>query len=267
MSRTLTLGFSPCPNDTFIFHAMTNGLINTEGLSFNCTIKDVQELNSLALKSELQVTKLSFYAWLKLMDRYDILDSGSALGFGCGPLVVAKNSGIDLSGARVAIPGELTTANLLFSLWHEKPWTPVYTRFDRIMPGILDGTYDAGVIIHEGRFVFSNMGLEKIIDLGQWWEEKTNLPIPLGCIAVRKDPDTLHHREKVEKLTRKSIEFARQNPEASENFIKSHSQELSDEVIKNHIGLYVNEFSLSLGERGMKTVEVLKEEAMRKGLL
>jgi len=267
MMTKLNLGFSPCPNDTFIFHAMMNGIVDTGEIEFTPRIEDVQKLNTLAVDSTLHVTKLSFYAWLKLMDRYEILDSGSALGFGCGPLVVTSSREKDLSKCKIAVPGELTTANLLYNLWSDSPGEIIYTRFDIIMPGVMDGTFDAGVIIHEGRFVYEELGLQKLIDLGEWWEKETGLPIPLGCIAIRKDPETIRFKSHVENIIRESIDYAFANPEASREYIKGYAQELKDDVIDNHIKLYVNDFSRSLGAEGYKTIEALKYRAKMRGLL
>lgn len=261
------MGFSPCPNDTFIFHGMVNGFVDTTPLTFDPIIEDVEELNRMAMESKLHITKMSFYAYLKLKGEYDILDAGAALGFGCGPLLVSGEKEKDLSSCTIAVPGEMTTANLLFNLWSEKHGEVVYTRFDKIMPGIQSGEFDAGVIIHEGRFIYQDIGLKKIVDLGEWWESQTRLPIPLGCIAIRRDRETVTYKERIEKIIKKSIDHGLANPAASREYIKKYSQELSDDVIENHISLYVNEFSRSLGKKGKETLKVLEEAATSRGLL
>lgn len=263
--KNLKLGFSPCPNDTFIFHAMTHGLVDTCGYSFLPAIADVEELNSIAREGKAEITKLSFHAYLKLENDYSLLSSGAALGFGCGPLVVSKNRIIS-ENSIIAVPGELTTACLLLKLWMPETRNLVFTRFDNIIPGVASGKYDAGVIIHEGRFVYHKAGLEKVIDLGEWWEQTTDSPIPLGCIAVKR---SLGEQVKadVEAIIRTSVEYAFHHRKASVEFIKSHSQELEDDVINSHIALYVNEFSVDLGEKGKRAVEILESMARDKGII
>ncbi|MFH0977252.1 MAG: 1,4-dihydroxy-6-naphthoate synthase [Spirochaetota bacterium] len=257
--KQLDIAFSPCPNDTIIFHAMLHGLVDTRGLKFIQYIYDVETLNEKAFAGKFRVTKMSFAAYLRLTDIYDILDSGAALGYGCGPLVVARNSGIDLHSATIAVPGQNTTANLLFRLRYPEVKNIEYTRFDNIMDGVRNGRYDAGVIIHEGRFIYSDYNLVKIIDLGEWWEQETGMPIPLGCIAIKKDEETILHKHDVESIIRESLSFGLSNRQASRKFIKSHAQEMDDTVIDSHINLYVNEFSLSLGEKGREAIRVLNE--------
>ena len=255
----ISLGFSPCPNDTFMFHAMLAKLVDTSGLDFDTHIHDVEALNQMAFGKKLQVTKLSFFAYLKLQDEYEILDSGSALGYGCGPLLVASNPQKDLSESRIAIPGEFTTAHLLLRLWCKEIGKVEITRFDKVMPGVCAGDFDAGVIIHEGRFVFQDFNLTRIIDLGEWWEKETGLPISLGCIAIRKD--CLEFKSHIEQSIRSSIAYGFSHRDASKGFIKEHAQEMVDEVIDSHIDLYVNGFSSSLGEKGRRAVAKLKEMA------
>jgi 5,8-dihydroxy-2-naphthoate synthase len=263
----LDLGFSTCPNDTFIFHAMLHDRVDTRGFSFTPHLHDVEELNKRAFKGDFHITKLSFFAWMKLRDTYDILDSGAALGYGCGPMLVGKNSNVPKPDAKIAIPGEHTTAHLLLRLWNPEFKNTVVTRFDNILEGVQDGTYDAGLIIHEGRFVYESYGCQKIIDLGDWWEKETNSPIPLGCIAVRKDESSVIHKDAIESILKNSVEYAMANRRASRDYVKQHAQELDDEVIDSHIDLYVNEFSLSLGERGKKSVDKLMEIAQCKNIL
>ena len=256
--KNLDIAFSSCPNDTFIFHAMLHGLVDTRGLSFKSHIDDVEALNGKAFSGECHITKLSFAAYLELAERYELLDSGSALGYGCGPLVIARDANADLRNVRIAVPGRYTTANMLFKLRYPECRNIEFTRFDKIMEGVRSGKYDVGVVIHEGRFVYENYNLVKLIDLGEWWEQETGMPIPLGCIAIRKDKDTILQKKTVESIIRESVEFAFRNPQASREYIKSLAQELDDNVIESHIKLYVNDFTVSLGDKGRKAVDVLK---------
>jgi len=269
MSETIELeiGFSPCPNDTSIFDALVNRRIDTQPYLFHPRIADVEELNVQAFSGSWQVTKLSFYAYLLLGDRYLLLDSGAALGYGCGPLLVAGPSFQSLAGARIAVPGRYTTAYLLLQLWLGGPGKAdvEFVRFDEILPGLAAGRFDAGLIIHEGRFVFPRYNCSQLIDLGAWWEQETGLPIPLGCIAIRRD--SASHQGAVERLIRDSILYARRRPAAGRDFIKEHAQELDDKVTAEHIALYVNDFTLSLGSAGNDALSVLKERAERWKLL
>ncbi|MBI4946340.1 MAG: 1,4-dihydroxy-6-naphthoate synthase [Bacteroidetes bacterium] len=263
----LTLGFSPCPNDCFIFHAMLHGKVDTEGLKFKAIIEDVEALNrraahpdlpeGKATKKQLDITKISFFAFSQVQDKYSLLDSGSALGFGVGPLVVSTlNLKLLTSNLRVAIPGKNTTANLLFSLAYPKLKNKIEVLFSEIEDAVLKGKFDLGVIIHESRFTYKQKGLKKVIDLGNWWEKKTKSPIPLGGIAINKSfPKEI--QKKVERIIRRSVEFAFANPNSSKAFIKKNAQEMDDEVIKQHIHLYVNKYSISLGTKGRKAVSVL----------
>ncbi len=263
--REISLAFSSCPNDTFTFHAMLRGLIDTGSFQFTPNIHDIETLNAKAVASEFQVSKLSFAALMALKDKYQILDSGAALGYGCGPLVIAKSADIDLKKARVAIPGEFTTAHLLLRLWNDQLPNIEMTSFEQILPGIASGYFDAGVIIHEGRFVFPDYGCVKIIDLGEWWESKTGLPIPLGCIGIRTDPETLGFKADIERMLQESIQYAFDHPTASREFVKSYAQKMDDKIIDAHIRLYVNEFSLSLGETGRRAIDTLQEIARQRG--
>ena len=263
----LDLGFSTCPNDTFIFHAMLHGLVDTDGFNFIPHLHDVEELNRKAFNAEFHMTKLSFFAWMKLRNTYDILDSGAALGYGCGPMLVGKTERVPGPDATIAIPGEHTTAHLLLRLWNPELKHTVITRFDNILDGVQDGKYDAGLIIHEGRFVYENYGCKKIVDLGDWWEKETGSPIPLGCIAVRKDAPSYTYKGKIESILKKSVEYAMNNRPASRNYVKQHAQELEDDVIDGHIDLYVNEFTLSLGEKGKTSITALMEMAQCRNIL
>lgn len=263
----IQMAFSPCPNDTFIFHAMLHNKIKTTPFQFTYVTQDIEQLNQNAFLNTYPVTKLSFFAYLKLKNQYEILDSGAALGFGCGPLLICRNPDLDLRTARIAIPGELTTAHLLLKLWQPDLTNCIITRFDQIIPGIESNQFDAGLIIHESRFVYQTSGLTKIVDLGEWWEEKTGLPIPLGCIAIRKDPDVSPYKQAIESMIHDSIAYAFSNRDDSRSFIKAHAQEMDDDVTASHINLYVNDFSLSLGKDGLKAVTVLEEMAACRNLM
>jgi 1,4-dihydroxy-6-naphthoate synthase len=264
---SLDIGFSPCPNDTFAFHAMLHGLVDTGDYHFSSHVHDVEQLNILAGKKKLHVTKLSFFGYLTLKGKYTLLDSGAALGFGCGPLVVAGLGDVDLKKAKIAVPGRLTTANLLLHLWQPELSNIFYTRFDNILPGIQKGEFDAGVIIHEGRFVFKDYNCRKIIDLGEWWEEETHLPIPLGCIALRNDLTTGKRKAEMESIISRSVRFAHEHPDISRNYVKSHAQEMEDAVINEHIRLYVNAFTEKMGPEGRKAIQTLEEMARCRKLL
>ncbi|MBU3931024.1 MAG: 1,4-dihydroxy-6-naphthoate synthase [Proteobacteria bacterium] len=280
----LDIGFSPCPNDTFIFDALIHQRIDTAPFRFRPQIADVEELNKRGFAQKHPITKLSFYAYLLLKDHYDLLDSGAALGYGCGPLLVARKirgQGIGeynpispeigivspdwIRDARIAVPGRYTTAYLLLQIWQGKRGRAEFVRFDEILPGVASGKYDAGLVIHEGRFVYQKYNCRKIVDLGQWWESETGLPLPLGCIALRRD--MFRYKEAVETLLRQSVHQAMKNPGAANEFVKRHAQELDDQVISDHISLFVNEFTLSLGQTGMRAIEALEERARCQGIL
>ena len=266
--KTLSLGYSPCPNDTYIFYALAHNKVTIPGYKIEERLEDVETLNQLALKGLLDLTKVSYHALGHLRDRYVLLRSGGALGRGCGPLVIApKASDMQgLRGKRIAIPGKLTTANLLLQLYGEGYDNLLTVPFEQIMPTLQRGDADAGVIIHESRFTYREAGFHEILDLGVWWEEDSGLPIPLGGILARRDlgPETI---QAVDQAIRSSLDFARQNPQLPRNYIKKHSQELSDMVIDAHIELYVNDFSLNLGEQGVAAVEVLMTRAEERGLI
>jgi len=266
--KTLSLGYSPCPNDTYIFYALAHNKVTIPGYKIEERLEDVETLNQLALKGLLDLTKVSYHALGHLRDRYVLLRSGGALGRGCGPLVIAPKASDmqDLRGKRIAIPGKLTTANLLLQLYGEGYDNLLTVPFEQIMPTLQRGDADAGVIIHESRFTYREAGFHEIVDLGAWWEEDSGLPIPLGGILARRDlgPETI---QAVDQAIRSSLDFARQNPQLPLNYIKKHSQELSDMVINAHIELYVNDFSLNLGEQGVAAVEVLMTRAEERGLI
>jgi len=249
----LTLGFSPCPNDTFIFDAMVHHKIDTEGLEFEVVFADVECLNKWALEGKLDVTKLSYNAFTNCVDDYALLDSGSALGNNCGPLLIKKQNTILTKESKIAIPGKYTTANMLLEIAFPEYKNKIETLFSDIESDVLDGTVDAGLIIHENRFTYQDKGLEKVKDLGEFWEEKIKLPIPLGGIVVKRNLD-FDLQKKVERILRKSVEYAFENREDSAEYVKLHSQEMTKEVVDAHINLYVNEFSVSLGSQGREAI-------------
>lgn len=255
----ITLGFSPCPNDTYIFAAMVNGWIDTHGLEFEVYMEDVETLNAWAAESRLDITKMSFHRSLYLQESYDLLSSGAALGNGCGPLVIAKQplSRKEVITDTVALPGYWTTAHLLFRIFYPEAELKQFMVFNEIEDAVLDGRVNAGVIIHENRFTYESKGLVKVLDLGEAWEQKTGLPIPLGGIFALKtlSPDI---RNLVDQLIRESILYARTYPEKVMPYVRQYAQEMDESVMHSHIGLYVNDFSIDLGEIGQKSVSFLK---------
>ncbi len=269
------LAYSSCPNDTFIFKAIAGRLIDLEKRDFQICMEDVEALNQAAVQRIHDITKLSFAALGNLLDRYALLRSGAALGRGCGPLVVSRPGRFlaDAAGTKptVAIPGLGTTAYHLFRFFMadrfpEVDFTVQPMSFEKIMPAVADNSVDFGLIIHEGRFVYPSLGLERIADLGQWWEDKTELPIPLGCIAVRRDmdPDTACG---IQALIRKSIDHAFAHPDLGAEYIRRHAQEMDDTVIRQHIDLYVNDFSKDLGETGEQAVTAFFAYARKTGMI
>jgi 1,4-dihydroxy-6-naphthoate synthase len=264
----LSLAYSPCPNDTFIFHGIANGQLTLPGCTFDVYLHDVETLNQHALKRTFDITKLSFYAYLKVAEKYRLLRSGAALGFGNGPLLVSSRP-IDrdaLRKCRVAVPGELTTAHLLFQLYAPEATNKIFTTYDRIMELITSGEADCGIIIHESRFVFERAGLLPIVDLGQWWEEETGAAIPLGGIAIRNDIPNQTARD-FDALVKQSIELSRAEPEATRGYIRQHAQELEEAVVAKHIDTFVNDFSIDLGAEGDKAVAKLEEMARAAGII
>ena len=254
----LKLNISTCPNDTFMFEAMLHSRIDTEGLVFDLHLADIEQLNGAALSGEPDISKLSYAAVPQISDRYKILNSGSALGRGNGPLLVSRHKIYpdELNDARVAIPGEHTTANLLL----KKIYPSVKDRraylFSDIAEAVMTGECDAGVLIHEGRFVYRKIGLRLVADLGVEWEKLTGLPLPLGAIVVSRRLDAPLQR-KIDRVLRRSIEYARANPAVSAGFVKQYAQELSEEITRSHIKLFVNDYSVDLGEEGRKAVTEL----------
>ncbi len=255
----LTLGFSPCPNDTFIFDALVNHKIDTEGLEFETVLKDVEALNEAALSGIPDISKISYAILPLLMKNYLLLNSGSALGRGVGPLLIAGQelNRKAVEDSIVAIPGEHTTAHFLFSMAYPDAKNKIFLRYDEIEEYVSEGN-GPGVIIHENRFTYREKGLFKIADLGEFWETQTGNPIPLGGIVIKRNIDP-SVQQKVEKLIRRSLEFAYASYPLLNNYIKDHAQEMSEEVMRKHIELYVNNYSLTLGLEGKKAVMKLLE--------
>jgi 1,4-dihydroxy-6-naphthoate synthase len=256
-----SLGFSPCPNDTFIFFALLNKKIDAGDFEFLPVIEDVQALNEKAFRVELDITKLSFGMYAEVKHNYDLLSSGAALGHGCGPLVISKNEISDLANYSVALPGKNTTANFLFEKFFPQHSVTHQMVFSEIEDAVLNGKTDVGVIIHENRFTYQKRGLKKIADLGELWESSTGAPIPLGGIFMKKkfQPEI---KRKVENLIRQSIEYAWKHPEEVIPFVRNYSQEMDESVMWQHIHLYVNAYSLDLGKDGKRAVDIFMEQAM-----
>lgn len=263
-----TLGFSPCPNDCFIFDALVHNKIDTQGLDFSVVMEDVEALNNRAFRQELDITKLSYHAFLYLTDHYALLNSGSALGFNCGPLLVkdASTEMPNINTATIAIPGKYTTANFLLSLAFPQAKNKKETLFSDIEGAVLSHQVDAGLLIHENRFTYRQKGLEKIMDLGEFWESLIHAPIPLGGIVVKRSIDPALQRT-IDALIRKSVEFAFANPESCMDYVRAHAQEMDEDVMKKHIALYVNDFSIDLGETGRRAVGLLFEKAEESKLI
>lgn len=266
----LSLGFSSCPNDTFIFDAMVHGKIDTEGLSFTVHMHDVEELNQMAFRKELDITKLSYHAFAYLTDEYQLLDAGSALGFGVGPLLVVKKDSPalqkDKSEWKVAIPGKYTTANFLLSIAYPEIKNKTELLFSEIEQDVLKGSFDAGLLIHENRFTYEQRGLAKVADLGEFWEKYANAAIPLGGIVVKRNLAS-DVKQKINRVLRRSVEYAFANPKASYEYVKTHAQEMEEEVMYKHINLYVNQFSVDLGEEGKRAVKTLFSMAKVKQII
>lgn len=261
----LSLGISPCPNDTYIFDAMLHGKIDTEGLEFMPRLEDVETLNQLAIEGSLDISKVSYGVVFQLMGQYRILEAGSALGKGVGPLFVSKNIGhdeeIDFSKIRVALPGINTTAHLLFSLAYPEIKNKTFVPFHVIEEMVINDEVDAGVIIHENRFTYQQKGLNKLSDLGDVWEKRTGAPIPLGGILVRRLFD-LDLATKINRVINRSLAFANDHAYALPAFVTENAKEMNEEVMRNHISLYVNEFSLALGQEGrLAVLELIKASA------
>jgi len=270
----LTLGFSPCPNDTFIFDALIHHKIDTEGLEFEVFYDDVETLNQKAFRGELDITKLSYHAFAYIVDKYVLLDAGSALGFGVGPMLICKDDPEKLREQlqttncklQIGIPGKYTTANFLLGLAFPNAINKVELVFSDIENAVLEGRVDVGLIIHENRFTYQDKGLKKIIDLGDYWEKETGCAIPLGGIVANRNLP-LDVQYKLNRVLRKSVEFAFANPKSGLDFIRQHAQEMSEEVMYKHIELYVNKYSVDLGDEGRKAIQLLFDTALEKGII
>jgi len=264
----LTIGFSPCPNDTFIFDALLHGRIDTEGIEFEAVMEDVEALNRRAFAGELDVTKLSYHAFAHLTDRYALLGAGSALGNNCGPLLIARQpmSEAQINQARIAIPGKMTTANFLLSLAYPNAQNKYETIFSDIEQAVLRGDADAGLIIHENRFTYTQKGLVKILDLGEHWEFTTGLPIPLGGIVARRDLP-LEIQQKMNRVMKRSVEYAFAHPAVVMPFVRQYAQEMEEVVMRAHIDLYVTKHTVDLGEDGRNAVQQMFQIAREKGIL
>lgn len=266
----LSLGFSPCPNDCFIFDAIVNKRIDLEGCEFDETLADVEALNKAAFAGGIDVTKLSYHAYAYCADRYVLLDAGSALGRNCGPLLISKRAitpgEVAAGKLRIAIPGKFTTANFLLGLAFPDAKDRTEVLFSDIEPALLADRFDAGLIIHENRFTYQAKGLRKIVDLGEFWESQTGAPIPLGGIVIRRAlPDEV--KDRVNRVLRRSVEYAFAHREASLPYVRAHAQEMSEDVMYRHIDLYVNEYSIDLGPEGRRAVETLFARARATGII
>ena len=264
----LTLGFSPCPNDTFIFDAMVHGKIDTEGIEFEVFMEDVEALNQRAFAGDIDITKLSYHAFAHLTHHFALLNAGSALGNNCGPLLISGNimTRDEITGARIAIPGKMTTANFLLGLAFPEAINKQTLLFSDIEDAVLRGDADAGLIIHENRFTYEQKGLVKIIDLGEFWESATGYPIPLGGIVVNRNiPRDV--QKKIDRIMRRSVEYAFNNRENVMPFVRCYAQAMEDDVMMSHIGLYVNDFTIDLGDEGKGAVQYMMDVAVEKGLI
>ncbi|MBE8721428.1 1,4-dihydroxy-6-naphthoate synthase [Sphingobacterium pedocola] len=276
----ITLGFSPCPNDTFIFDALVHHKIDTKGLTFNVEYHDVETLNEKAFNNKLDITKLSYHAFAYAVQKYELLDAGSALGFGVGPLLITKNEElaaelkeyagdhlpVALQDLRVGIPGKYTTANFLLGLAFPALQNKQELVFSDIEQALLDNNIDLGLIIHENRFTYQDKGLFKVVDLGDFWERTTNNPIPLGGIVVKRELP-VEVKLLVNQLIKESVEYAFANPKSGIEYIRSHAQEMEDSVMYKHIDLYVNQYSIHLGADGRSAVETMFKKALSAGLI
>ncbi len=271
----LTLGFSPCPNDTFIFDALIHGKIDTESLTFDVFFDDVETLNQKAMRGELDITKLSFHAFAYVVNQYALLNAGSALGFGVGPLLICKKENVDqikleLNNVncqlKIGIPGKYTTANFLLGIAYPQLKHKKEMVFSSIEDALLKEDIDLGLIIHENRFTYQDKGLAQIIDLGNYWEQLTNCAIPLGGIVVNRNlPLEIQH--KINRVLRKSVEYAFENPKSGLAFIRQHAQEMDETVMYKHIELYVNQYSIDLGAEGKKAIDTLFEMALKNKII
>lgn len=264
----LSLGFSPCPNDTFIFYAMINDKVDTEGLTFEVFMEDVAELNQKAFQKTLDITKLSYHAYAYLIEDYVLLNAGSALGNNCGPLLIAKQPlEIEaLEQGKVVIPGKYTTANFLLSLAYPTVKDKTAVLFSEIETAVLEEQASAGLIIHENRFTYEAKGLIKIRDLGEYWEETYQMPIPLGGIVIKRNLP-LNVQQKVDRVLRRSVEYAFAHPAETMPFVSDHAQEMEQSVMQQHIDLYVNNYTIDLGEKGRAAVQTLFDVAKSRAII
>lgn len=264
----LTLGFSPCPNDTFIFDAMVNNKIDTRGITFEYVMEDVATLNKWAEAGKLDITKLSYSTFLHTVQQYALLHSGSALGKGVGPLLIAKEQLDlkDIADFKIAIPGFNTTANLLLSIAYPQAKNKTELVFSEIEQAVIDGKYDAGLIIHESRFTYSQKGLVKLMDMGDWWEDFANAPIPLGGIVLRRSFDK-ELSAAIDSVIKESLAYSWNNYPTLSKFVKDNAQEMEENVMRQHIELYVNDYSTDLGEEGRQAIELLFEQSKKAGLI
>jgi 1,4-dihydroxy-6-naphthoate synthase len=261
----LTIAFSPCPNDTFIFDALVHKKIDTMGLDFDVVLEDVETLNQRALEGVYDISKVSCGVLSHILHRYKILNSGSALGFGVGPLLIAADDDIEIKQSVVALPGENTTAHLLFSYAYPELQKKVFMRYDEI-ESFVQQNKGAGVIIHENRFTYAEKGLKKIIDLGAYWEEQEQMPIPLGCIVANRSlPSAI--QQTVDMLIRQSLEYANKNNHSLSSFVSAHAMEMSETVMRQHIQLYVNDYSITLGEKGRLAIVHLLNASTKKQMI
>jgi 1,4-dihydroxy-6-naphthoate synthase len=258
----LSIGFSPCPNDTFIFDALVNHKIDTEGVEFDVVLEDVQTLNQWAIQEKLAISKISYGVLPLVLDQYVVLNSGGALGKGVGPLLIAKtkkdNWKLGMEDSTIAIPGENTTAHMLFSLAFSHAQNKKFMVFHQVEEAVLNGKVDAGVIIHENRFTYQQKGLQKLMDLGEFWEDYLKLPIPLGGIIANRNLP-LDLIQKVDRLIKKSLEYTCETYPLLSDYVRQHAQEMNEVVMRQHIDLYVNNYSINLGNEGKKAVLKLME--------
>ena len=264
----LTLAFSPCPNDTFIFDALVHKRIDTLGYDFEVILADVEQLNQKAFHSEVDITKLSFHALAYITQNYQLLNAGSALGNGCGPLLVSTSQNLNkpIAALKTAIPGKYTTANFLLGIAYPNLINKEEVIFSAIEDAVLSGKFDAGLIIHENRFTYEAKGLKLIKDLGAFWEEFSGAPIPLGAIAIKRNLSEKIKKD-IDGLIKKSVEFAFEHPELSMPYTRQHAQNMDEKVMKQHIELYVNKFSVDIGEEGEKAIRLLLHTASEKQLI
>ena len=264
----LSVAYSPCPNDTFMFHDLAAGTLSGPGLTLEVHLHDVETLNRKAVEGVYDITKVSFHAYLRVRQRYELLGVGAALGFGCGPVVVAKRliGPDEFAGCRVAVPGELTTANLLMRLWAPQIRRAIFTRYDRVMEMVAGGRADMGVVIHEGRFTYERSGLVLLADLGLWWQKRTGLPVPLGGIVARRSlgAETI---ARFEDLLRQAIAHSFEHPEGTVDYVRRHAREMDGDVLDEHIRTFVTPYSLDMGDDGRAAVRRLGDLARDAGII